>query len=196
MITIKQTFVEEDFGGTLPMPVILRKLPFFEDPTSVRVGSRFLEVKPYQIMVWVSLARRKLVVPDPSTPRFPAILDTGFSHNLAIRAEELEAWAGLDARLLPVLGRARLNGIPVQLLAAHLWLYRNQPGQRDVVRPDTPFRLELFQGIAVYPRGAPNAPRLPLLGLRALRQANLHLWINCRKGQVHLSTSRWSWLFG
>ncbi len=178
------------------MTTILRKLPFFETPTSVAFRGRHLEVKPYQIIVWISPVSRISELPDPNLPRFPAVLDTGFSHNFAIREEELNQWAGLDTRTLPVLGNARINGIPARLLDAKIGLYRNQAGQRDLLLPDSPFHLELSRGIAVYPRNTPGAPRLPLLGLRALRQTNLQLWINCRKCRVHLSTSRWFWLFG
>ena len=71
------------------MARILHQLPFFETPTTVAVPHGRLAVKPYQILVWVSLTDIQQEIPEPNIPRFPALLDTGLSHNLAIREEEL-----------------------------------------------------------------------------------------------------------
>jgi hypothetical protein len=61
----------------------------------------------------------------------------------------------------------------------------DQPGKRDELA-EPPFCLELEEGIAVYPRGVVQAPRLPLLGLRAIVRNGLHLAINGKKSLVSL----------
>lgn len=178
------------------MARILGKLPFLGEPSAVSVGGRPVGVKPEQIIVWVSLSAPGQTLPTRGWPRFPAVLDTGLSHTFALREEHLRDWAGLPRLPLRRLGTVRLSGLRAQLVDAHCWLYRNQPGRRDEFLDAQPFCFELTEGIAVYPHDTLNAPRLPLLGLGALRRANPQLWIDCRKRQVHLSTSRWWWLFG
>jgi hypothetical protein len=177
------------------MTAILRKLPFFEQPTSVLVRGDQLAIKPYQIIVCVSLAYRGQDELAPNTPRFPALLDLGLSYNFAMVEDQLLRWAGLHPQSLPVLGRARLSGLPADLLEAEVWVHCNQMGQRDLFSNQYPFRLELQRGIAVYPRDTPNAPRLPLLGLRTLRWTNLQLTVDCRACQVALRTPRRFWIF-
>ena len=63
------------------MPTIIRDLPFFEKETSVTVRGRDYPVLSYQIVLWVSVSHKGLDTLDASTPRFPAVLDTGFTHN-------------------------------------------------------------------------------------------------------------------
>ena len=63
------------------------------------------------------------------------------------------------------------------------------------MRDDRPFCLELDQGIMVYPAGSPNAPRLPVLGLRGLKWARLRLAIDCEHLRVGLRTPRRFWFF-
>lgn len=58
------------------MPPIIRKTPFFDGWTELTARGQHVRIKPYQIIVWVSISeigRREL---DPNTPRFPAVLDT------------------------------------------------------------------------------------------------------------------------
>jgi hypothetical protein len=61
----------------MPVPVILRKQPFFERPTQLAVRGEFLNVKAYQIILWASVANRKSAILESNTPRFPVLLDTG-----------------------------------------------------------------------------------------------------------------------
>jgi len=75
---------------------ILDRLPYFSDPTSVRAPGESVRVKPYQIIVYVSVSLPALLDWDPHTPSFPAILDTGNNHNLSIRKGQLRLWAGLQ----------------------------------------------------------------------------------------------------
>ena len=87
-----------------------------------------------------------------------------------------------------------LHHIPLR--DANVWIHPNQAGFRDRFASGQPFRVELDTGIAVWPARLPGAPRLPLLGIRALRRADLRVWIDCRKCQVWMSTRRGFWFFG
>jgi hypothetical protein len=131
-----------------------------------------------------------------ATPRFPAVLDTGFSHNFGIREEHLIRWAGVQPGYLPKIGNVRVNNATASLHRADVWLHRNQPGKRDELGNGPPFFLELNHEIVVYPAGTLNAPRLPVLGLRGLKWARLHLCIDSEHRRVWLRTPRRFWFFG
>ena len=104
-------------NGTPSMTTILRDLPYFDARSVVVVRNRHVPIKPQQIVVWVSLAEIEQNELLPGTPRFPAILDTGCSHNFGIREEHLIQWAGLQSgaisgRLaMPALTMLRLRSI-------------------------------------------------------------------------------------
>ncbi len=178
------------------MTTILQGLPYFDARTVVVVRNREEPVKPQQIVVWVSLAEFEQREFLPGIPRFPAILDTGFPHNFGIREEQLIRWAGMQPGYLRKIGEVRVNNVAASLHRADVWLYRNQPGRRDELDDDPPFWLVLSQGIVVYAVGTPSAPRLPVLGLRGLKWARLHLSIDCEHRRVWLRTPRRFWFFG
>jgi hypothetical protein len=177
------------------MPVILRQLPFSDRPSTSVVGGALVAVRPFQIVVWVSLTDQQATELPANTPKFPAILDPGFSHNFAIPSRHLYAWTGIPAQTLPVLQRARINRTPVLMYAADVWVHPNRPGERDRFTPARPLRLNMAGGIAVYPPDTPGEPRLPLLGLRALALNNLHLTIDGQNRRVTLRTARRLWPF-
>ncbi len=78
---------------------ILDRLPIYEEPALLDAPGEVVQVHRNQIIVWVSLA---------ATLRpFPAILDTGHSHNLSIARRHLERWGG---RELGQIGRSRIGG--------------------------------------------------------------------------------------
>ena len=89
--------------------------------------------------------------------------------------------------------RIRVNNLTASLHHADVWLHRDKPGRRDESEDGPPFCLELNQGIVVYPTGTPNAPRLPILGLRGLKWARLHLAIDCEHRLVWLRTPQRLW---
>jgi len=177
------------------MPTILRQFPFFETHTTALAPGGSVTVRPYQIVVWVSL--HPMGRPDlpPDAPRFPAILDSGHSHNFSITEEHLFHWAGFAPGALRTLGTIRIAGRRVPLVAANVWIHGNQSGQRDVLAARPAFCIQLDSGIAVYPEGIPAVPRLPLLGLRGLRRADLQLHVDCRKCRVDLYTASPFWPF-
>jgi hypothetical protein len=62
------------------MTWIVNRCPFYEKETQVVVPHGTIVVRPYQMVPWVSLRVRETV----SRP-FPAVVDTGHSHNFSIR---------------------------------------------------------------------------------------------------------------
>jgi len=171
------------------MTAILRHLPFREEADEVSCGLERVPIKPYQIIVWVSLTARPVVELPPTAPRLLALLDTGHNHNFSLQDRHLAQWAGLDAAL-PRVGRIREGGRDLPLHAANVWLHPNLRGKRDAFSGAPPLLLPLDQGIAVYPGGS-SFPRLPLLGLRALVRNKLHVALDPERRVVHLRTSDW-----
>lgn len=178
------------------MTTILRKLPFFDKPTTAAVRGEQVRVKPYQVIFWVSISKQDLLEWDPRMPRFPAILDTGHSHNFSIQQRHLLQWAGMQNNYLDVLGSLREGQRIAPLHAATLWIHRNLPHRRDEASDQPPFRMELRRGIAVYPDDGSSFPRLPLLGFRAIVENQIHLTVDGRKQRVSLRTARrWPFSF-
>jgi hypothetical protein len=167
---------------------ILDRLPFSETRSEVWTPDRLATVKPYQIVVTVSLAVRELMEPDLGLPRFPAILDTGNNHNFAISEQHLRSWARITAA--ESRHHIRVQGRQIPLINAGLWLFPNEPGHVAASgRPPT--RLALPEGIAVYPEDLPSPARLPILGLRALVTNDLKLIIDGKRRWVTLKTPGW-----
>jgi hypothetical protein len=157
-------------------------LSYSAEKTHVTVGNETVEVKPYQVVLWVSVSLRDMLVWDPRTARFPALLDPGNNHNFSITEEQLVKWAGIQPNLLEEQRKLQERGTKVPLRAAALWLHAQEP-----------FRLTMAEGIAVYPQ---HGPRLPLLGLRALTQNKLRaLFFGDRKQVVIRTPSKWYWPF-
>jgi hypothetical protein len=150
---------------------IIDRLPISEAGWIVPAPDGVEEVKPYQIVVLVSIADEGIVVLPDEAPRFPAILDTGNNHNFAIREAQFGRWAPMILRRT---GRVEVGGFSVPLLAADVWIHPNRPGTIDP-SGEPPFRLELKGGISVYPPDVPNPARLPILGLRGLIRNGLRL---------------------
>ena len=83
----------------------------------------------------------------------------------------------------------RITQVRVPRYALDVWIHRNRKGQRDQFSTQPPYRLELRDGIAVYPATAPmRPPRLPLLGLRALDENKLQTFIYGDRLRVTLRT--------
>jgi hypothetical protein len=56
---------------------VLSRVPFSQSPSVVSTPDGIAEVKPFQIVLMVSLAPRGLTELPKESARFPAILDTG-----------------------------------------------------------------------------------------------------------------------
>jgi len=182
------------------MPTVLRELPYFEEITEI-IGPGIQEhANAYQIIVWVSVTPVEQFELPPTLRRFPAILDIGLNHNFAIAPVHLRAWAGLHWNTLAEEGVQRLFGnVPVPTRRAYLWLHPNQSGSRDLIDPfRSAVKIELNDGIAVDGNGGQvgeddrtktlRAPRLPLIGLRALTGAGCQLHLDCARRMVSLDT--------
>ena len=129
------------------MKSILRDLPFFDHETKAAAPTGEVIVRPYQIVVWVSITRQHAAALDSATPRFPALLDTGNNHNFSLQHEHLLSWAGAEPA--NYFGRRRLfvAGQPVPLVSGNVWLHRNKAGERDSFSNRPAICLELPEGI-------------------------------------------------
>ena len=160
--------------------------------TTAPVHRETVPVKPYQIIMQVSVSVRGLLGWDPRTPIFPAILDPGNNHNFSIRRDHLIRWAGIHPDALPLKRAIRERQQRIPLHAAGLWLHPNVPGEPGVSGRE-PHLLKVKEGIAIYPDE--TGPRLPVLGLRALTRNKLHLTIAGQQRLVSLRTPDWrTWL--
>jgi hypothetical protein len=161
---------------------ILRDLPFLDVPSSVTLAGERVDVRAYQIIVWVSVSVGD--APDPDAQRFPAVLDTGHSHNFSIQEGQLLRWANLRREGLEEVKKILVNRQEVPLLKARVWVHRNKPGSTELL--PRPVRLEVPDGVAVYPGGAPNPPRLPLVGMRLVARNKLKLAVDGGRMRVSL----------
>lgn len=179
---------------------ILHDLPYFnvvseakfEAHTETSIDVYNISVKPYQIIVWVSLTKPLLnadefLALNPPSPRFPALLDTGLSHNFLIREEHLRDWVKKTLSDFPPLRPGKFNGVDVPLYEADIWIHHNRPGARDDFLDVPPFHVEPEDGIGVYPTATASLQNLPILGLRAIDFARLHLAVNADDRLVSLS---------
>ncbi len=67
------------------MPKIVDRLPYSTGPTYEEVGQETVQIKPYQIIVWINVTAADLLEWQPNIPRFPCILDPGNNHNFSIQ---------------------------------------------------------------------------------------------------------------
>lgn len=176
---------------------ILDRLPIPAEDTLAWMGAEDVRLKKHEIIVWVSLTIESASPWTSTTPRFPAIIDTGHTHTFVVNHQHLRRWCGIRSDMLRPLGHIRHAGKRIPLHALRLWLHSNRPGEM-AVSADEPFFLELLGGVAVYPDGE-EYPRLPLLGMRAILGNHLRLTIDGERAAVTLQTPDWrtrlfSWL--
>ena len=105
-----------------------------------------------------------------------------------MKQEHLESWAGVRADSLRRTGTIEINKRRQVVRVAELAIFRNAPGERDVLR--LPFVLKLPRGLAVYAKNDATAPRLPLLGLRTLVHNRLTATIDASRMRLSIH-SRW-----
>jgi hypothetical protein len=174
------------------MTKILDRLPVPAQRTVVPFGDRHVAILRNQILVWVSVHLAGVLHPEPNIPTIPALLDTGNNFDFTSQYRHLREWAGIDPDLLALLGNAEINGQLVNRHDATVWLHPNVPGQREIASGKPPCRLRMESGIAVYPRDAvASGPRLPLLGMAALLNNDLDLWLDPEMRQIAVQTRTW-----
>jgi hypothetical protein len=164
---------------------LIDRQPLTEQSAEVWTPDGIAQVKPFQIVVTVSLSVGDSL--EPGSRRFPAIVDTGLNHNFAIRRVHLERWSTEQP---PIHKLATIQERKIPLAAANVWLYRNRPGT-TAAADLPPIRLRTPEGIIVYPEDVGNPARLPILGLRALVRSDLKLVIDGKRRAVTLKTSGW-----
>jgi hypothetical protein len=142
---------------------ILNRLSYSTEKTPpVTVRGKNVLVKPYQVIVWVSVTDPDLFKWDPKTPSFPAILDTGSTFTLSIFRSQLIQWAGIQPEVLRRLGNIREGGKYYPRFEADVWLHPNVPSSRELHEAREPFRMVLEKGIAIYSDTVSPPPHLPL----------------------------------
>src|SRR5438270_389024 len=129
---------------------VIDRQPLHEKNSEVWTPDGIALVKPFQIVVLVSLSIGD--TPEPGSRRIPAIIDTGLNHNLAIRREHLNRWTGVRPATRKLVTVQKLE---IPLAAAHVWVYRNQPGT-NAPADLPPICLWTPEGIAVFPENVPN----------------------------------------
>ena len=172
---------------------ILNRLPYSKKHSTLSVREEIVSVKPYQIIVWVSVAPVSLREWNSATPAFPAILDIGTNHNFVISRSHLVRWGGIQPEFLRRLGTTRLDDKRLITREADIWLYSNWKGQLEYRRERPPYRLNLNEGIIIRTDEGIRRTPLPLLGLRALTHNELVTIIDGARLEVTIRTARKMW---
>lgn len=174
------------------MPKLLDRAPF-QSAAEVVVRGERVRVRANQIVVWLSLTLERVKSPSPLAVPFPAVLDTGHTHALALHERHLREWAGLRPDVLAERGATRERGRRVPLRVANVWAHPTGRGAREPAVGHPPHWLSASESIAVYP--GDDFPRLPILGLRAIADNALTLTIDGRRRTATLRTARRWWPF-
>jgi hypothetical protein len=184
------------------MEPILRALPYFDKETTVTFDTTRLTIYAYQVILWVGIAKVGEDKPADDLRFFPAILDTGHNHNLAISPHQLRHWSGIAWQSLPLERgeEKKYQNVPVPHRRANIWVRPNKHGSRDDPDPDQPpVLMELDKGIAVYGDNEQVGikattslvgPRLPLIGLRTLTINKTKLEVDAQNLSVWLQKAR------
>jgi hypothetical protein len=165
------------------MRLFLKDSRFSAWPTELPVPwSQPVWLKPYQIVLWVSLSNRGLGRPPDVVPRLPALLDTGHNHNLSLREEHLLAsglvpheleWRGVPLRVRD----ASFQEWDIPRLLVDVWIHSNLP---RLARRPFPLRLGAVGAACYLEQGPVRGPFLPIVGLRALCVNSVALELGCQ----------------
>jgi hypothetical protein len=172
---------------------IIDRLPIPDKRTSLQFQNRYTTIHRNQILVWVSVHLSGALEPEVDRPKFPALMDTGNNFDFSMQDRQLREWAGIEPGLLVGLGDIEINGKVVTCRRATVWLYPNVPGSLEAASGTPPLELTMPRGIAVYGQNdIPAGPRLPLLGLPALLNNDLDLWLDPQQRQISVQQHGWS----
>jgi hypothetical protein len=172
---------------------ILERLPLLPRPKTFRFGERHVPFLRDEIVVWLSVGLPGERDPGRLSPPFPGLIDSGNNSEFYLHEHHLVQWAGIRPAVLAPLESRRVNGRDVRSYEADVWIHPNLPGTQDQWPGKAPLRLELEQGIAVGPAvpDQPIVPRVPLLGLSALRNNGLDFWFDSKTAQCHVWAAGW-----
>ena len=174
-----------------PMPQLIRNLPFGPPAPGESLqlpDGTSLPVRRDAIIVWVSVTAIDQLTLPPDSPRFPAVVDTGFNDSFLMQFAQLVAWGppGIRTSLFRNGSALRVAGELIDLWEAAVWLHPNRAGTREPDAAGTPFALDLPNGIALSPPGSQAGRELPLLGMLAIRFSNLRVEIDGQRELVNI----------
>jgi hypothetical protein len=164
--------------------IIIDRLPISTRPHLLTVHGEVVQVDRNQIVVWVAIG--------DGSRFFPAVLDTGHSHNFSIAERHLRHWCGIPSSSLKQVGELEIDR---ERIAQHAAIVHIRQERRSRGGGGT-YPLEMPQGISVFPHDSPGSPRLPLLGLRAILSNHLMLIVHGKRCDVSLRTIGWQWPWG
>ena len=165
---------------------ILDRLPYSKKHSTLSVREEIVSVKPYQIIVWVSVAPASPREWNPATPAFPAILDIGTNP----AAPKIIATLPLPNSIVgPPTNLAITPDRTLALVANSVNAVAEAGAWKHV--PDN--KLYLNEGIIIRPDEGIRRTPLPLLGLRALTHNELVTTIDGSRLEVTIRTARKMW---
>jgi len=169
------------------------RLPLLTRTEAVTFGQRHVSFHRDEILIWLSVGLPGEHDPRRISPAFPAVLDTGNGSACYLHEHHLIDWAGISPALLGVLRGKRVNQRDVPCLEADVWIHPNTPRTWKRSPRGQPYRLEIREGIAVGPPvpEQPIFPRVPLLGVAALRENGLAFWFDSKAAPCHVWTAGW-----
>jgi hypothetical protein len=125
---------------------ILDRLPYFPEHRTITARGEAVRVRPYQIVVWVSVNIARLREWDSRTPAFPAILDPGNNFNFSIFQSQLIRWAGIRPELLQFLGRIKRAASITPAMLPMCGCTQTKPAARTFGLIETPSALSFATG--------------------------------------------------
>ena len=151
---------------------LLDRHPITDRSTLMQVQGELVDIYRTQIVVGVSIGDKR---------RFPALLDTGHSHNMSIARRHLQRWSGAK---LEQIGELAIGRERVPQFDAKVDIYRSVKG---VLSTET-YPLEMPQGFSVIDDASEEAPGLPIIGLRTHISNKLKLIVDGAEQNVTLKT--------
>jgi hypothetical protein len=166
-------------------------IPFKGTPSQVQSSGTTVVLQANQVLLWVTFAppTHSQKSPPHDALRWPALLDSGHTHNFSIREEqagltEPQIYHLLDEKRPLTVDDSHGGQVSVPRLLGNLWLHSSWRGHRR------PYRIHLGNsGIAFYrTSGVVSGPRLPLLGIGALCAGRMGIQVMCHPagGEVAL----------
>jgi hypothetical protein len=152
-------------------------IPAAERLLQLKTGG-IVSIKSLQPIVWISVTPPQVIDLPDNSPRFPAVIDTGFNQTLLIQDQHLKEWGGVnpgDLQLFPG-ETARYGSQTWPFRIADIWLHAIESDNAAVRPIRESYCLETHPGILVVSKSE-RWQRLPVLGMRALawNRIKLHL---------------------
>ena len=142
------------------------------------------------IILWASITGLESESLSPDRPAFPMLLDTGFNDSVLMSTTQALAWGprSLEREIFKNGSFLIIGGDRIDLYEAAIWLWPNIPGEIERDVSSEPLRLDLANGIALATPGSKAVREYPLLGLLAIRFAELQVSIDGVRERVSIST--------